>query len=166
MKKFVLDQVGTSGKSGRSGNSGGLERTAVCSLDGISAIKTPALWIGTKSGAVPTLTPETVELGGLAADPDMFAGLLVPLQDLLKSADVFQSYQKGELGKGLSFSGKRHGMLKLLKDTLYSYQKGERYCSCYFKMGKGTFIIWETAWQIKALKRHSTELLLTIIVVS
>ena len=96
MKKFVLDQVGTSGKSGRSGNSGGLERTAVCSLDGISAIKTPALWIGTKSGAVPTLTPETVELGGLAADPDMFAGLLVPLQDLIKSADVFQSYQKGE----------------------------------------------------------------------
>jgi hypothetical protein len=113
MKKFVLDQVGTSGKSGRSGNSGGLERTAVCSLDGILAIKTPALWIGTKSGAVPTLTPETVELGGLSADPDMFAGLLVPLQDLIKSADVFQSYQKGELGKGPSFSGKRHGMLKL-----------------------------------------------------
>ena len=113
MKKFVLDQVGTSGKTGRSGNSGGLERTAVCSLDGISAIKTPALWIGTKSGAVPTLTPETVELGGLAADPDMFAGLLVPLQDLIKSADVFQSYQKGELGKGPSFSGKLHCMLKL-----------------------------------------------------
>jgi hypothetical protein len=99
-------------------------------------------------------------------------GMLKLLKDtlysyyLIKIADVFQSYQKGELGKGPSFSGKLHGMLKLLKDILYSYHKGERYCSCYFKMGKGAFIIWETAWQIKALKRHSAELLFTIIVVS
>ncbi len=71
-----------------------------------------------------------------------------------------------ELGKGPSFSGKLHGMLKLSEDILYSYQKGERYCSCYFNMGKGAFIIWETARQIKTLETHSAELLFTIIAVS
>ncbi len=27
-------------------------------------------------------------------------------------------------------------MSKFLKDILYSYQKGEHFCCCYFKMGK------------------------------
>jgi hypothetical protein len=93
MKKFVLEQVGRG--SGPVSHAGfGLERTATCHLNG-TGIKTPALWIGTRGGAVPNLTHETVELGGLKANPDMFAGLLVPLQDLIRSADVFQSYKKG-----------------------------------------------------------------------
>ena len=98
MKKFVLEQVGK-GTAGPVGQfSFGLERTAVCQLNTESSpIKTPALWIGVRGGAVPTLTPETMELGGLKANPDMFAGLLVPMQDLIKSADVFQSYKKGKM---------------------------------------------------------------------
>ena len=97
MKKFVLEQVGK-GTAGSVGQVGfGLERTAVCQLNRESSlIKTPALWIGARGGAVPTLTPETVELGGLKANPDMYAGILVPMQDMIKSADVFQSYNKGK----------------------------------------------------------------------
>ena len=94
MRKFILEKVGSSG---------GLERTTTCSLNGLSAVITPSIWILTKSGAIPTLTPETVEMGGLSADSEMFAGLLVPLQDLIKSADVFQSYQKGEILLSIKF---------------------------------------------------------------
>jgi len=58
MKKFVLEQVGRG--SGPVGNAGfGLERTAVCHMNG-TGIKTPALWMGTRGGAVPNLTHEGV----------------------------------------------------------------------------------------------------------
>jgi len=93
MKKFVLEHVGKGAVTGAAGF--GLERSAVCHLASESPIKTPALWIGTRAGSIPTLTPETIEMGGLRSNPEMFAGLLVPMQDLIKSVDVLQAFQKG-----------------------------------------------------------------------
>ena len=97
MKKFVIEHVGKGAAAGATGF--GLERSAISHLSSETPIRTPALWIGTRAGSVPTLTPETVEMGGLRSNPEMFAGLLVPMQDLIKSVDVLAAFQKGERTK-------------------------------------------------------------------
>ena len=93
MKKFIIEHVG----KGTAVNAGfGFERTAVFNLGSDVAFKTPGLLLGSKCAAIPTITPETFEMGGLRSNPDLFAGLLVPMQDLVKSFDVLQGYQKGK----------------------------------------------------------------------
>jgi hypothetical protein len=93
MKKFIVEHVG---KSSSLSAGCGLERAAVCDWGADTPVKTPALWIGTRSGAIPSLTHETVDFGGLQAVPDLFAGLLVPMQELIRSVDVLQAFQKGD----------------------------------------------------------------------
>ena len=82
MKKFVLEHIGKG------------ERLGLWELSDASCIRTPALWVGTRGGSVPHLTPETVEIGGLDFQ-NRFAGLLVPFQDHMSQTDVFQEYKKG-----------------------------------------------------------------------
>jgi len=59
-------------------------------------VKTPALWLGTKGGSVPFLTAETFEISGLKSQTDMFAGLLVPFKDHVRSVEVYKKFEKGK----------------------------------------------------------------------
>ena len=55
-------------------------------------VTTPALWIGCQGGAIPNLTPETIEY----LNPNLqFAGILVPFQYHVRDVDVLEKYGKG-----------------------------------------------------------------------
>ena len=56
------------------------------------SVTTPALWISCEGGAIPNLTPETIEY----LNPHLkFAGILVPFQYHLQNVEVLQKYNKG-----------------------------------------------------------------------
>ena len=55
-------------------------------------ISTPALWISCQGGAIPNLTPETIEY----LNPNLqFAGILVPFQYHLQDVEVLKKFNKG-----------------------------------------------------------------------
>ena len=71
-------------------------------------VTTPALWIGCQGGAIPNLTPETIEY----LNPNLqFAGVLVPFQYHVRDVDVLEKYGKGLLFP--NFSGKAEFALKV-----------------------------------------------------